>query len=271
MNIFEPNTEGASSITQGCLVELHNSASAKYGIVVTGECDIAQRKFSNIFSYVELLPVSEFTWKYIIHPALESLAEEIADLFFDKLHAAPDFKDVDPSIIHALLLGDTPFPPVQDQTLAQFHQDAIAARHEIAQLKSNTSALPSARVQLENLYKLAKALQCRTRCHTIQSVYEKLRTDPGDQFYVGPLPQELEPHIASLRVLREIHKNHVVTKPSELSALPAGQKFAKPLCRLTAPYRYRLTQKLAAVFSDIGLPGEFETHRSATLKTMLSP
>ena len=272
MEIFEPYSEHLADVTQGDLLQLFNSDSAAYGIVVTGECDIAQGKFSNIFSYVELLPAVDYAFRFIVLPALETLHDEIQENFLGRIRQSPDFAHVEPSIIQQMFFIDKAPPPIQEEALSLVYHSSGRALAEIEALINETSRFPAINERLSSIGSLAKKLNCRTKCPNAESLYNKIRSDPGDLFYVGRLPDQDDHHyITSLRVLREIHKNLVFTKPSALRAAPAGRLHAKRVARLTAPYRYRLTQKLAAVFSDIGLPGNFESHRADSLKALFQP
>lgn len=88
-----------------------------------------------------------------------------------------------------------------------------------------------------------------------------LNSTPGDLFFLN----ELAPGVAGgfvvyLRRLSEIQDGEIAVTPIE-----ARERQAVRVSRLAAPFRYRLTQKLASVFSDIGLPTEYEKRCATTL------
>ena len=62
-----------------------------------------------------------------------------------------------------------------------------------------------------------------------------------------------ELHVAFLRAMREVRDQDIATKTSEVEP-----NRAKRIGRLVPVLRYRLTQMLAQVFSDIGLPDDYE-------------
>ena len=89
---------------------------------------------------------------------------------------------------------------------------------------------------------------------------------PGDAIFLTSLSVEHdEGYVVYLRILRELTDGQVGLKTSSRSFEITHERIA----RLRPPYLYRLTQQLGAVFSSIGLPGEYEASRDAIAQGIL--
>ena len=75
---------------------------------------------------------------------------------------------------------------------------------------------------------------------------------PGDKYYISELPNQNDSlgYIVHLRFINTILEEDIMQ-----------QRNLFRIGHLEAPYLYKLTQKLGAVFSDIGEPTEFENER----------
>ena len=94
------------------------------------------------------------------------------------------------------------------------------------------------------------------------TVRERLRTSvgslPEDSFFLGPIPRTEHQGIAYLRVLRELSASAIAVRADELRDKSAQ---GRRIGRIKSPYKYSLTQRLGAVFADIGLPPEYDDHK----------
>jgi hypothetical protein len=119
-------------------------------------------------------------------------------------------------------------------------------RHARGLTKSMTSA-----EALDEALRLRSPGVKALSAHRIGTFLEK----PPDDCMVLPQLPGLVPglHVAFLRAMREVRDQDIATKTSEIAP-----NHAKRIGRLVPVLRYRLTQMLAQVFSDIGLPDEYE-------------
>jgi hypothetical protein len=89
---------------------------------------------------------------------------------------------------------------------------------------------------------------------------------PGDAFFMDSLsPAHRAGYVACLRRIQEIHATQFTDSPLELERVDAVR-----ISRMNAPYKYRLTQQLAAVFADIGLPDSHDASCKAAVKKLRS-
>jgi hypothetical protein len=93
-------------------------------------------------------------------------------------------------------------------------------------------------------------------------VQSSISSLPGDVFY---LPLERNEEEAGLfLMLRQIQQIGIFDISTRVSDMTLHLPKAKRLGRIAAPYRYAITQNLARIFSDIGLPGAYEERRDAS-------
>jgi len=85
---------------------------------------------------------------------------------------------------------------------------------------------------------------------------------PGDVFFLSGIEgHEVHGMFAMLRFISQCGLEDVAVNRDEVEF---GEAKAKRIGRLQAPYLYSLTQNLARVFSDVGLPREYAERRKLT-------
>jgi len=113
------------------------------------------------------------------------------------------------------------------------------------------------------------------RCKSVDDAGRRLSSDiesfltnlPGDALFLNSLSAEVSRgYVAYLRLLREIRDQQIALRAMRRPYEITSERFA----RLKPPYVYHLTQKLAAVFSAIGLPTEYEDERAINAKVCAS-
>lgn len=97
----------------------------------------------------------------------------------------------------------------------------------------------------------------------IKDVQKSWGSLPGDIFHLPSMPDGAVGHEGNglflmLRNIRQVEAVQVSARPDDIRS---GHAVAKRVGRVTAPYRYAITQNLAKVFSDIGLPEDHEDRR----------
>ena len=179
------------------------------------------------------------------------LETDLAGLFAKAVHQALEVKEGDlPSedALESLVSLDSLPSPLDVSKRARL------AHTLLRQARGLTKSMTSAEA-------LDEALRLRSpdvKALSASRIGTFLDKPPGDCMVLPELPS-LVPglHVAFLRAMREVRDRDIATKTSEVAP-----NRAKRIGRLAPVLRYRLTQMLAQVFSDIGLPDEYE----ATLK-----
>lgn len=241
-----------STLSQGDVIVWDETQDfqSKAAVVVTADCDLAKSKHWGRITVVPLVPVGYYLEEVYLPKQLALLEEELATLFAKEVHQALDVSTSPPSgdALESLVSLDV-LPPAL--SISERGKQAHALlRHARGLTKSITSAQA-----------LDEALRLRSpgvKALSASRIRTFLEKPPGDCMVLPQLPG-LVPglHIAFLRALREVRDGDIATKTSEVAP-----NRAKRIGRLVPVLRYRLTQMLAQVFSDIGLPDDYE----ATLK-----
>lgn len=243
----------SSPIQQGdILIFPDNDDGSKYGIIVTGDCDIAQKKCRGVISYCNITTVKyfithEFLKDNFIEKELKKLEENITKRTCKLLKAEMsstffyNIINLSTEKLHSLLNDDGDLLKKIDSYKEITEKKCFSFSDYRSLLRLN-NCLNDA--QLEEKVKKAK-----------ETLKSKLNNLPGDKFFITELPDQNDNYgyIVHLRIIDSIKQSDI------------EDKFNKSVYRighLTAPFLYRLTQQLGAVFSDIGLPSEYEKYRS---------
>jgi hypothetical protein len=72
-------------------------------------------------------------------------------------------------------------------------------------------------------------------------------------------------YIVNLRMIGNFSKENINT-----GNITGDNIILKRIARMIPPFNYRLTQKVAQMFSDIGLPTEYEEDRNNTIEILFS-
>ncbi len=244
--------ESDSTLSQGDVIvwEETQDFQSKAAVVVTADCDLAKGKHWGRITVVPLVPVGNYLEEVYLPKQLALLEKELAALFAEAVHQALEVKADPPSddALESLVSLDA-LPSTLD-TSARAKQAHALLRHARGLTKSMTSAKA-----LDDALRLRNPGVKALSASRIGTFLEK---PPGDCMVLPQLPG-LAPglHVAFLRAMREVRDRDIATKTSEVAP-----NRAKRIGRLVPVLRYRLTQMLAQVFSDIGLPDDYE----ATLK-----
>ena len=244
------------------------------GIIVTADCDLAQGKHGAFLSYVPLLRATDYLRLFVLPQILEkSLRPKVDELHAKLAMIQQALQPAHPQPISPEVLRSWLTELGTSAVLTELGMPQGAQRDRASELFSlvEHAWLALKTSTFDSLFAAAVAVRGGTETHAQKvrdQLREKLRSLPGDAFYLTSLP-EIDDFgfIAYLRLVREISASAIAirytdTRRSDVKAI----RFAK----LTAPYLYRLTQQLGEVFSSIGLPTEYEAERDASSELLLS-
>ena len=243
----------------------------KLGVVVTANCDIAQRKHRGILSYVPVLPLHDyFRLFYLpsrlekgVRPVVEELTKSVREY---QVTNRPDFPE--PLSEAATLAWAQERNPAEIADELRITDQK--ARTLFTELVRDYRAIRNAldgeayQNQLDALVRIRARQQRvpheKAQQTILQDIHGAMETLAGDCFFIGRIAAQYTiGHVAYLRLVREIRHGQIAIKQSDLSGLPP--LLARRVSRLQSPYIFRLTQQLADVFLAIGLPPEYEHHR----------
>ena len=249
----------------------------KLGIVVTADCDLAQSKHRGVLSYCPVLTLNDFL---ALHWAVDDLEKQrlryleatIGRLSTTLTALDPKRQPItDQEVLSGWVSRRGAVGILQDvgaegtaheKSLSEvlLCLEGICRARESADIKQQLRALADARLRLKSSPNDSELLdeQRRVWDNYKQRIVGKL---PGDLFFLSQLgPMHTTGYVVYLRRVIEIDEGEIA-----VTADQAPRRAIKRLSRIAAPFRYRITQKLAAVFADIGLPPEYETLSQVTI------
>ena len=241
-------TSNSIPLRQGDILYFHeNQDNEKYGIVVTGDCDIAQHKCRGKISYCTITTAkyyiaTELLFDFCISPELSKLKENVLKCVCKLLNA-----EQSSSLLSTLLALE------EDYLNEQISDEKLIGK--ILLLKEMCNKTTFSLVDYKNIY-------FANNNHNIEEsklqkdkdrILSKLNSLPGDKYYISELPNQNDNYgyIVHLRYINIISEEDI-----------KKQNHLYRIGHLKAPYLYKLTQKLGAVFSDIGEPEEVEKNRT---------
>lgn len=217
---------------QGDLIKFEGETTPlrKAGIVVTADCDLENKKHAKLVTLVPVVTVRDLLENYLLPEDCEKKRSEIETYAFRNFGIA-SFQE--PETMKALLAEKIATPSALGNEAAM-----IAAKVVTEQITS--LSVSEYKSLMEAMNKTPKKAEDLTR----------QIGDRGD-LMILPDPSKLgiSGNIAWVRHIWQSSLSSIALRTSEISSKP-GERIA----RLDSPYRYRLTQLMAQVFSDIGLP-----------------
>jgi hypothetical protein len=247
-----------------------------FGVVVTANCDLAQNKHFGVVTYVPLVPVEFYIHRFTLPKVLDN--EEVKSLrllkgrILEKCDTILFDRVVDMMYSNSYTLDE-----ISGSVSGQ-----LSIRDEVARHLAVLSALGKARevadpqVAIYGLVELASALDIilKPKKPTINGFLADIenrltRSMAGDCIFLSQISSNHgSGYTAILRMIRELSHDRISLSASAEQRDP-GQFSARRVSRLRTLYIHRLVQQMAQVFTDIGLPGEYETARDTVVSRRL--
>ena len=241
-------TNNLTPLRQGDILYFYeNQDDEKYGIVVTGDCDIAQHKCRGKISYCTITTAkyyiaTELLFDFCILPEMNKLKENVLKGVCKLLNA-----EQSSTFLSTLLELE------EDYLSAQISDKKLI--ENILLLKEMCNKTSFSLLDCKNIYiaNNNRDIDEEKLQKDKNKILSKLNSLPGDKYYISELPNQNDNfgYVVHLRYINIISDEDII-KQNNLYRIG----------HLKAPYLYKLTQKLGAVFSDIGEPEEFEKNRT---------
>ncbi|WP_330349092.1 hypothetical protein [Streptomyces sp. NBC_00582] len=250
-------------------------AGGTLGFVVTANCDLAYAKNWNLITYVPAIPVESYVKQFVLPKEIQaqrSDAEKAVRNFFSESRTS----DPVDRAFEMLRLG---YEPEAIATLVspngKKRENFITGVHRLLALEKTENEIercshtetfcPCLRGHCKRL-DATKSMKKAAVDVLRSGVRERLKRFPGDFLYVHkPSPHHAVGYVALLRLVSSVPDASVVVRP--LEETPATQ--ARRVARLNTLFCHRVVQQMAQVFTDIGLPADYEAARETHL-TMIS-
>jgi hypothetical protein len=230
--LFE-RVEPGDRIHQGDLIRFEDAEPLrKYGIVVTADCDLEHRKHGQLITLVPLVSLRVVLEHYLLFEVLDRQRDKLTDLLGEELGFQGSLDD--PIAVADLRIR------LKERELGEQNLGGLSAQVLLNDLDQ---------IEVADFRRLMKAIGVST-ANLHDRVGNQVRSK-GDLVLL-PHPQFIrEDHLdfAWVRPIWQVPVRNVTLKTSE-----SGQGFGERIARLDSPYRYRVTQVMAHVFTDIGVP-----------------
>lgn len=229
--ILDKSVTPGAHLTQGDLITFNdNDPLRKVGIVVTADCDLQNRKHARLVTLVPLVPVKVIVERYLLIEDCEFKRSKIEDFAFkyfkiDTNQEENTKKSILADRVAKLVLEEN--DPVR--MAAYFTLDQL----DVVPIETYKALMPKIGMSAKGMKALGDQVRSR-----------------GDLLILPDASSlGVDGNVAWVRHIWQHPLNGIAIKTSEV--IPEkGERVA----RLDSPYRYRLTQVMAQVFSDIGLP-----------------
>jgi hypothetical protein len=219
-------------VRQGDLVRFDGATDVlrKLGIVVTADCDLENKKHARILTLVPVVPATVIIEHYLIPDDCEKKKSSIESHVFKKLSISGEHDSI------------TSYALLRDKLAQIDNKQQASLKLAVDFLLNEVHSLNLSEYNL-------MMFEIKSNAKKIDSLKEQLR-NRGDLLILPDAPElGIKGHIAWVRQLWQTSASDVALRTSELAS-----RHGERIARLDSPYRYRLTQLIAQVFSDIGLP-----------------
>ena len=274
MNEYLLSVADDEEVRQGDLIRRFSSSrvEGEWGFVLTADCDIAQGKAGDYYTYIEIVPAEIYLNEVWAPAQLKRFVAKQAEVAADQLGGVMRRSSLDlgitSEVLLAWLLEQTPAEieaavnrtgkPLDEKLVATL----IALRVALARGDEVTSM-----DRLRSVRRLMGEDAERTH-RTVRDAFEGERGFP-DFFLLPELPSVTGyGFVVMLRAIRSLHANDLFT--SELDGRIAGRPEAfYRVGRMKDGVRFAITQKLTFLFSRIGLPGDYEDACRAAVELLV--
>lgn len=246
----------SSELNQGDIIfwPQETNGLKKFGIVVTGDCDIANEK---CWGKISVVPFFSMQY-YIEHFACIKIFNKISNEIYEIIRKALYKKGLEytkEDIDLYLVQTDT------DNSITKEVDECIKVLKHMKGAKKEFSS---------NLEALRAAHKMTPKRNFKASLSNELNNAAEEFFYLGELetkilpPQKELPAIAWLRIIREVAISEVA-----LTRSPRNPRVGARIARLAPVFRYGLTQRLGEIFSSIGLPDDHSKNKKKHINNIM--
>jgi hypothetical protein len=262
-----------SELAQGDLIRWEGGEYAPpwrtYGVIVTADCDLEYKKHRGSLSYIPALLTIDYLWHFWRPSEFAKSAREDAATMTLRLNKWRE-ENTHPNallseeaiqswlrradretILNELGVTDkgqrNTLAPVVDRA-AQLFKLIHAETPDLAQLKESFSYVKK---------------EYNSKPEVLYEAFQKsISSLPGDVFHLPVLPDNVDEGLfLMLRDITQCSLSDIANTPDDLRF---GIAKARRVARVSAPYRYAITQSLSRVFADIGLPKAYEARCNNT-------
>ena len=257
------NVAGDEEVRQGDLIRrlAESRPEGEWGFVLTADCDIAHGKAGDHYSFVEVVPAAAYLEEVWAPAQLKRLVDRQAKAAAEQLGGVMKRSGLKLGIAPDVLLAW-----LNERTPAEIAASVNRTNKSLEpKLAASLAALHVALDQGAQITRLDRLRRARLLLgedaerirRSVLEVFEAERGFP-DFFLLPELPGATGyGFVVKLRSIRSLHAGDLFA--TEVDARIAGRPDAyHRVGRMSDGVRFAITQKLAFLFSRIGLPTDYE-------------
>jgi hypothetical protein len=235
------------------------------GVIVTADCDIANDKYGDYLSYLPIVPADSYLDSFWAPPRLERITFDACKQVIDTIYKTEKKRDSD---VHRLS---------QDEFLDWFRGRGASAILNLIPLNagqeketaSKQLAIIEAALQ-RRLNTLHPNIACLKSCwklkgFQVQKQIEELKKGIADltnavSFFLIPELPDSPPygHVVTIRDVRSINADNIFASRRAVPYHRRDDSCMYRVGRFSDRIRFAISQKLASLFSRIGMTSHFE-------------
>lgn len=272
--------EDLDAIAQGDIFEWVGGERKRpwrvYGVVVTADCDLHREKHGGVISYVPAVLTEDFMWERwrvarfgkLLDDSLATCARRVSKWLRDNSAGG----EISISALRQWLERKKA-AGILDELGVESPSDRTALLNVLSPAEVFETLMRSEEPDIglmRKAYAIYKPASLENSTLLAADVQNSWNSLPGDIFHVPSMPEEEAPDgyglFLQLRHIRQVRAEALSARPDELRA---GGATCRRVARISAPYRYAMTQALGRVFTDIGLPEAHERRRKSAADLFL--
>ena len=243
-------------LRQGDIIEFLDKKSLweNLGIVITTDCDIDKAKNSNVYSYCPIINIENYFYHVYLPRKIDlSKILEKAKKIIDSHNKNHGSKGVDINIICSWIM---------ERGIENALNDVNIYSDDFKKTLTFISNYFDNGISNINFFLNYKSI-LDPNVNKDEFKFNRLKDDfknyisnlPGDLFYISYINGfDNYGYIVNLRRIGMFYRENIT-----LSNIDDNEMVKlKRVARMVAPFNYRITQKVAQMFSDIGLPKDYE-------------
>lgn len=243
-----------------------------YGIVITADCDIAQRKMGDHYTYVRVISAIRYLDEYWSVASLKDKKKKIHSEVAQKIRKLYTVVNPAASLLSEQDLDDwlseSTVDSIADGLGAQgkYKKQLVVALRKIEIINSGLSAGRCLRSLVE-----LKEMEGAKKENIEKEVAGALGNNLPEQYVLLPslAYEEYIGAIVLLRDVRSMPQDLLSPNYAEYKLIDAPQKAVR-IARLIDNIKYSITQKFGYLFSRIGHPVVFENQQKETVELLCS-
>lgn len=244
----------------------------QFGIIVTADCDIAQQRSSDFFTYLPILSLKSYIEQVWVKERLTKLMVSHQRLITDEIHRFhlrinPSALKLEAGALHRWVTESS-----DDHIIAALSISESKDVNNLRKLVETYRLLAEMAIEKDPTRLIAGYCQARAQKQSVvvekivESISRDVQSDivrnlPLECFFLSSLPQIRDlGFIVMLRYIQPIQQTALTTS-FEVAKKEPGRAYR--LGRPTPTFKYALTQRFANLFVRIGLPAEYEEWRQS--------